>query len=189
MEIIGVILAGGRSRRMSEDKALLKINGISLLQRQFQLLENLLGKGNVFVSGDRSEFPHIVDLETDIGPLGGLISVCRYFFHQNRSQWLLVVPVDMPFLTEQGLSRLIQRSGRGAIGKFKGQQLPFIVRDIDTVLEAANRLRGDCAVSDVKHQGSLGKLFLGVDVDEISAESEMFFTNINTPEDWHAAIS
>lgn len=189
MKIIGVILAGGKSTRMKKDKALLKMNGVSLLERQFRLLEDLLGKGNVFVSGDRSDFPHIKDFITARGPLGGLVSACKYFFCQECSSRLLVVPVDMPFLTASGLSRLIQARDCEAIGKFEDRQLPIIVRDVKAVLDAGEHLLLARSSFGGMHQGSLYSLFLNVSVGEIAQEPEIFFANMNTPEDWNAAIS
>ena len=124
--MMGLILTGGKSSRMKQDKALLKLDGISLLQRQYQFLERHLGKGNVIVSGDRPEFPHVKDIEQGLGPIEGVRSVCRQLIQgEKKLNKLFVVPVDMPFLTDSGFDRLVKFGGKNVITKFAGQQLPI----------------------------------------------------------------
>ena len=50
MSVIGVVLAGGRSSRFGRDKALLKIDGQTLLQRTVAMLKSV-SAGRV---GDRT---------------------------------------------------------------------------------------------------------------------------------------
>lgn len=192
MNMVGVILAGGKSTRMKQDKALLQLNGISLLQRQFELLEKHLGKGHVLVSGDRSEFPHVKDLTPDLGPLEGLRSVCLHLVSMKlttkKRQSLLVLPVDMPSITDPGLRRLISYKTKLAVTKFYGQQLPIVIHDIGKTLTGIEAIKKSTDSSSV---GSLSfnSLFKQIQVEEIPTESGVFFTNVNTPEDWNAALS
>ena len=52
LSFTGVVLAGGRSSRMGRDKALLEIDGCTLLDRAVALLHEA-GAATVIVSGDR----------------------------------------------------------------------------------------------------------------------------------------
>ncbi|MBK9294771.1 MAG: NTP transferase domain-containing protein [Oligoflexia bacterium] len=172
---------------MKQDKALLKLGGVNLLQRQFQLLEKHLGKGNVFVSGERTEFPHVKDTFSGMGPLEGLMSVCRHLLNLGKLKTLLVVPVDMPFMTDSGLNRLINFSSHKAVTKFYGQQLPIVINDALLVLKIIEELK-QSTDSVCESNCSFRSLFKKVQIEEIPAEPSRFFININTPEEWNAAL-
>ncbi len=185
MNMLGVILAGGKSTRMKQDKALLPIGGVSLLRIQFKKLEALLGKGHVLVSGDRPEYPHIRDIEAGLGPLEGLRSVLHHLLKNNRNHSLLVVPVDMPLLTEDILKKLFQIKCDCPITKFSGQQLPFIINNLSTVFKSIEDIK---ASKETGRRNSFKNLFNELAVNEIEPELKSFFANLNTPEDWNAAI-
>ncbi len=52
-EVTGIILAGGRSRRMGRDKALLKVNGIAMFERILGMMQGFFS--NVIIAGDRPD--------------------------------------------------------------------------------------------------------------------------------------
>src|SRR3954464_13510045 len=66
------ILAGGKSSRMGEDKAFLRLGGKTLLELAQELVSGVCG--SVFVVGDRARFgpKAIQDIFPDSGPLGGI---------------------------------------------------------------------------------------------------------------------
>ncbi|MFN7624883.1 MAG: molybdenum cofactor guanylyltransferase, partial [Acidobacteriota bacterium] len=110
------ILAGGRSRRMGEDKALIDFQGQPLIRRVIDLSSSISGKVSVVVHRDRltSDRYRLLAAETGIelipddydhqGPLGGMATAIRHHSHQPA---ILVLPCDMPFLTERLLRRLV----------------------------------------------------------------------------------
>ena len=106
------ILAGGRSRRMGQDKALLKIGDETFLERTVRIgnatrlpiivigrekPDNFSESNAVFL---RDRFP-------GTGPLGGLVTG----LHHTRSA-LLLLPCDMPFLTTEALVWLARTAGK-----------------------------------------------------------------------------
>ncbi|HMN67748.1 MAG TPA: molybdenum cofactor guanylyltransferase [Bdellovibrionales bacterium] len=186
MSMMGVILAGGKSTRMKQDKAMLNFGGIGLLQRQFAMLESLLGRGNVIVSGDRPDYPHVKDMDSSLGPLEGLRSVSHSLLNKGQICPLLVVPVDMPFMTPHGLNRLIHAASDEPMTKFRGRTLPLVVNKPLVVFEAIEKMK---AGADTARESSFKNLFKKIEVQEIEAEPEHFFANINTPEDWDATLS
>lgn len=109
---LGVILAGGKSRRLGRDKAWLTFFGQPLLCRVAAVLSQITGA--VVVSGrDPSAFsldaPWIPDAIRDQGPAGGILTVLTAV---GRS--CLVVSCDLPFLDEDTLFRLVEAwRGRG----------------------------------------------------------------------------
>jgi molybdopterin-guanine dinucleotide biosynthesis protein A len=107
--LLGLVLAGGQSRRMGADKAALEIAGTSMLSRAVAMLEQVIDKVYVSVNagqGDdplRSEYPLIPDRFKDIGPAAGLLSAHLY---SPESAWL-VTACDMPLLNEAALLHLL----------------------------------------------------------------------------------
>lgn len=94
--LAGFVLAGGRSTRMGQDKALLPLNGVPLIQRAVRKLRKLTSQ--VCILGSRPELspfaPLVPDLRERCGPLGGMEAALSH----TSCDWSLVLPVDMPFL-------------------------------------------------------------------------------------------
>ena len=96
-EVKGLILAGGRSMRMGEDKARINYHGMS----QVDFVKQTLDKVGIesFVScrreqGDQYSCPTIYDAFNDMGPFGAILSA---FKNYPNVAWM-VVACDMPFL-------------------------------------------------------------------------------------------
>jgi molybdopterin-guanine dinucleotide biosynthesis protein A len=110
--IYGLVLAGGESRRMGRDKALLVRDGHSQLAHIAALLEGITER--VYVSSrqdqqgdpERSRFENIVDRYEGIGPIAGILSAMDA---QPNADWL-VVACDLPNIDEATLSFLIENS-------------------------------------------------------------------------------
>lgn len=107
-----VILAGGMSRRMGRDKALLCLEGRTFLER---VAESLSGFGEVLLSvgsSRRYEFSRLRVVEDRIdncGPLGGLHSALK----AGEPRRLLAVSCDMPLLTREFAEYLFSRAEDG----------------------------------------------------------------------------
>ena len=87
-----IILAGGKSRRMGTDKALLEIEGISLLNKAIQLCEQVCD--TIIISSNHSGhkvfgYPVVADEIANCGPLGGIYSCLRksQTLGQGRTQY------------------------------------------------------------------------------------------------------
>ena len=101
-----VILAGGASRRMGTCKALLKINGETMLSRILRQLSEfdrvLLSTGDPTL-GEGLSVECTADLYPGRGPLAGLHAA----FCAVDSEALLVLPCDLPFFTKQAAEYLL----------------------------------------------------------------------------------
>jgi len=93
----GCVLAGGRSRRMGADKALLELDGKPLIAIA---LERFSGFPEILVSAASAESYAsfgarvVADEDPGLGPLGGLISALK----AARSEYVCFRPVDAPFV-------------------------------------------------------------------------------------------
>ncbi len=107
--LYGLLLTGGRSRRMQSDKATLEYAGQPQLTRALALLEPLVAHTFLSVRSDqlhdpqRNRHPCIVDELADAGPIGGILAALRA---HPQVAWL-VMACDLPFLDAATLQQLI----------------------------------------------------------------------------------
>lgn len=109
MMVAGFVLAGGQSRRMGSDKALLALNGEPMLLRTIRVLREVTE--GVYVVGPPARYekfgcPVIADEVPRAGPLGGIITALA----SNQAPWNLVVACDMPGLAAAPLRQLIEKA-------------------------------------------------------------------------------
>ena len=182
-----VLLAGGKSERMGQDKALLPLPGSDLLlwQRQLRVLEELEPR-EIFWSGPaRPGMPENVQVVTDTmrsaGPLAGVCACLGLV----TTDLLVVLAVDLPRMDACYLKKLAQRctSVRGAVPQC-GEDFeplaaiyPALLREL-----ADDRLRqGRYAMQDFVREAVRRELIETVPVGEMDAAK---FTNLNSPEDF-----
>ena len=109
-EVYGLVLAGGQSRRMGRDKALLLRDGQSQLAHMVSLLDTVVAR--VFVSArsdqtedaERSRFELIIDRYHDMGPIAGILSALQEY---PEVDWL-VVACDLPNIDDSTLRFLLE---------------------------------------------------------------------------------
>ncbi|MBT8101046.1 MAG: molybdenum cofactor guanylyltransferase [Gammaproteobacteria bacterium] len=103
--LFGLVLAGGQSRRMGSDKALLRHDGRTQLAVAVELLTPVTGKQFVSTRPDqrddpeRSRYEQIVDRYENMGPVAGILSAMDA--HPD-ADWL-VVACDLPNLDSETL--------------------------------------------------------------------------------------
>ncbi len=128
MNLSAVILAGGESRRMGQDKAWLQLGGQSLLARTLSTIRASDIK-EIFISGragtDYSalDCPVLFDLEVGCGPLAGIERALQ----ATSAPLLLVLAVDLPNMTAAFLRKLACRCDllTGVVPKINGQLEPL----------------------------------------------------------------
>ena len=103
------VLAGGQSRRMGRDKALLPLGGQTLIERVLTAAHPL-GYPRLVV-GDPAAYAHLKlpilpDHRPKLGPLGGL-----YTALSTTAAPVLLLACDLPFLTPDFLRHLVGRRG------------------------------------------------------------------------------
>jgi len=189
LEVSGILLAGGRSRRFFADKALALVEGEPLLDRSLGKLRACCREAFI-VSSDGKRYPgrgatEIADLHPGMGPLGGILTgllkaSCEYCF---------VVACDMPYWHRKVVERLLSAAeGRdGAVPRRTDGR-------IEPLLAVYSRR---CAHSIERSIGSgdlkAGSFYEGLDIRYFPAselvdppDEAKLFTNINTPEDYRA---
>ena len=114
--LFGLVLAGGSSKRMGQDKAALMLEGQSLLDRAAAALAPLVTDVYVSIRQAQQEdallsaYPLIVDAEGFAGPAAGVLSAHQRYPH---AAWL-VVACDMPLVNARLLKQLPDAREPGA---------------------------------------------------------------------------
>lgn len=182
------VLAGGRSTRMGQDKALLRIGDRCLLQMALEKLPDARIAG---ARSDLSSFaPAIPDLHPDCGPLGGIEAALA----ASHSAFNVFLPVDMPLLPAQFLLWMLGRAqttgARATVPRILGRPQPLCAvyqRDLLPAITSA-LLSGnykvmsaltDADVFDVETLASANPELPGFSALPVYR----WFHNCNTPED------
>jgi molybdopterin-guanine dinucleotide biosynthesis protein A len=109
MDITGIILAGGQSSRMGTDKGLQELCGRPLISYTIQVLTELCNTIIISTSSDAYQsfgFKTVADEFPGIGPMGGIYSALK----QSKTQKNLVLSCDLPFVTKELLSFILENS-------------------------------------------------------------------------------
>jgi molybdopterin-guanine dinucleotide biosynthesis protein A len=136
--ITGCILAGGKGTRIGGDKLWKQYQGRCLVDYPLQLLKSMELKALVSVARDQPrqdlerlqqtypEIQLIEDCENGGGPLVAIASVIS----QSPTDWVLMLPVDMPGLKNDDLVSLIEVALQGqfwaVVASVEGQVQPLV---------------------------------------------------------------
>lgn len=181
MKCAGFVLAGGRSSRMGQDKALLLFKGRPLVEHV--ACEVRGAAGNVTLVGDPSRYTNlgytvIEDIPPACGPLSGIHAALTY----STAEWNLVVACDMPEITTQFLGTLIERATAGKADVV----LPAGPSGLPEPLCAAYHRRSLGAISGALASGvrKVTDGLQGLDIDIWRVADSRYFHNLNTPQEW-----
>lgn len=192
-KFIGVVMTGGKSRRMGTNKALLKRDGQTMAEFTQQTLTQA-GASKVYFSVPfQSTAPEytkdsattaIADLSPDLGPLGAIQAILTHVVSQQIQSPILFVPVDLPLLTQNALSQLAayELSEEPAV-TFHRQPLPLLLQPSQDILHKLNAV--------IKQGDNLSIFHF---LDEIGAgaikidDPDVLF-NSNRPEEWQSALA
>ncbi len=112
IDIPGIILAGGLSRRMGGgDKGLLMLGETSIIERVINKILPQVGSLAININGDSSRFPDyklpiIPDsIKGYLGPLSGILAGMEWAF-KNGNRYIATVAADTPFLPDDLIKRL-----------------------------------------------------------------------------------
>jgi len=187
-EIYGLVLAGGQSRRMGRDKALLLRDGQTQLAYIVDLLSQVTDR--VFVSArsdqrdeaQRSQFEQIIDRYDDIGPIAGILSAMTEY---PQVDWLIVA-CDLPNIDEPTLRFLLDnRSVEQPFTAFKSSH-----DSLPEPMCALYRTGSDAIVRRFVDDGIVcpRKILIRSDTHILEQPNPRSLDNINTPDDLAGSI-
>ena len=170
----GLVLAGGQSRRMGQDKALMHYHGHTLIEHAAVMLEKA-GCHQVLIS--RNQPGYLNDILPQNGPLGGVHAALSML---KTGDELLVVPVDMPKLCVAFLKALVE-TGRhhNRPATVRHRHLPFylpVAPDTHVILQQ---------LLTVRHERKVVRFLEAVNALAFTDQTDdSIWLNVNRPEDW-----
>jgi molybdopterin-guanine dinucleotide biosynthesis protein A len=185
MTVSAALLAGGKSSRMGQDKATILFRGAALWKTQLDLLRRLQS-AEIFVSAqtDPAWRPPDVDFVPDDQPSRGPFSGIAATLVRIATDHLLVLGIDMPFMTEKYLRKLCNRiePGRGVVPIIGDRAEPLAAlypRDAGPEFSRALSSDDFSLQPLVRELIALGKL----QPLEVGPEELALFRNLNEPHD------
>jgi molybdopterin-guanine dinucleotide biosynthesis protein A len=188
-ELKALILAGGESKRMQEDKSKISYHGqISQVKYLADMtsslgLQTFISKAHDVTKNEFEGYPIVKDKFIKLGPFGAISSA----FMQNPNVAYLVLACDLPFVTKESLSHLIDSRSSSNFAtsyKLKSQTFPEPLLSIyePKIYQRMLRLL------------SLGyacprKVLINSAVKIVDLKDKNIAFNANTPEDRDLAIS
>jgi len=184
VKVSGIVLAGGLSSRMGEDKANLLLAEQTLLARNVELLSTLSLQA-IFVSGDYDGFQCIADINPSLGPLGGLHACVEALISDYDA--LFILPVDMPLLSANDCAYLLQQFVQHPQGVFYQQAMFPMILPLTKQLQ---QYLSEALASTHNNQRSLYRLLKTLKLQPINYQTEVSFRfqNSNTPEEWQHCL-
>jgi len=183
----GIILCGGRSRRMGQNKALLKLGQLTIIEQVANTLSKICSE--IIISTNSEElnflpFKIVKDKLTDIGPIAGFHSTLM----ETSNEHNLIVSCDTPFITTEILEYLYSlRKNYDAVLPVTGDQIQpmtgyfrkSLFQKIEEEIKTGNR-----KPINIFENSNL----LLVDVNnQLEVYKDNLFFNINSPEDYEQA--
>ncbi|MEC9060357.1 MAG: molybdenum cofactor guanylyltransferase [Pseudomonadota bacterium] len=201
--LIGLVLAGGQSRRMGQDKALMRYQGRTLIDNASLLLQSA-SCDKVLISRNAPGF--LNDKIEDAGPLSGVHAVLDALSqsdnHNGNPCELLVLPVDMPQMTPELLRILVSRGREAEKACYVEKRfLPFylpVTQDTKALLanylveQSKRRVVGFLEIlnavslkeGDLKKIARKDESYNKKRLANMSNDDGVEWLNVNTPGDW-----
>ena len=190
--VLGVVLAGGKSQRFGEDKSQVKLGDKILID---YILSEIIDEFNevLVVSNNSINFRKskkislIQDFKKDLGPLGGVLTAMKWVKDNNKDyQWISTFPVDTPFFKNQILKDFLKNINQEEDKLFfiksnNTRHNIFGIWSIDLIDKLEESLEnGDRKVENWANS-------VGVNIVNMNFKKNDPFFNINTKEDLEKA--
>ena len=196
--VSGYVLAGGKSSRMGQDKALLELGGRPLVALATEKLRAVCA--SVAILSGREELASFGTLVPDVhpgcGPIGGMEAGLLH----SSTAWSLFLAVDMPFVPVEFLAEWVRRvvlleKGRVSLFTVDGVKQPamcMVHREVAPFVQAAAVAAEykmlpvlEAAARNLARKAGLAPEEVLL---ERSIEAPGLFANLNTPEEFADAL-
>ncbi len=185
-DIPAYILAGGSSRRFGENKALYSHQGRCVIQYPIVLLAELCQTVTIItkdlVTHRGFDIPVLADEFEHQSPLVGLWTG----LNASASDWNLFVACDLPDLTREVASRLLEATLKQPIDPFHPAIVPVTpIMGLQPLCACYHKSLLPRIDMSIQREESLKELLAGVESQLLNFADEGPFRNVNRKEDLH----
>ena len=186
--ISGIVLAGGKSSRMGEDKGLMQLSEKPMVAHVIDQLRPCVEE--VLLIANRPQYEQfgcrvLPDLVKAVGPMGGIYTGLK----DSPTHYSFFVSCDMPFITSAAVNYLIEQAAGAQItvATMHGQLQPLFGLYNKTCIPMLEQSikEGRCKLQqlilEAEHQL--------VPMDSLAAQHNLLFENINTPQEFSLALT
>ena len=191
--ILGTVLAGGKSQRFGEDKSQVKLGDKLVID---YILTEIIDEFNevLVISNNPINFKEsekislIKDFKKDLGPLGGILTAMKWVKDNKKDyQWISTFPTDTPFFKNQILKDFLNKINieEGKLFFIKSNNTRHNIFGLWSI-DLMDKLEEDLNKGERKVEVWANSI--GVKNINMKFEDKDPFFNINTKEDIEKAI-
>jgi molybdopterin-guanine dinucleotide biosynthesis protein A len=191
--ILGVVLAGGQSKRFGEDKSQVRLGDKILIDFILSEIIDVFNEILIISNNDikflnSKKVTKIEDYKKDLGPLGGVLTAMKWIKENNKNyKWISTFPSDTPFFKKKNLQDFIKNIN------YKDSKL-FFIKSNDKrhnifglwSVELLERLEDD-VMKKGERKVEVWANNVGVKTINMEFKNNDPFFNINTKEDLEKA--
>jgi molybdenum cofactor guanylyltransferase len=187
--LAGLVLSGGYSKRMQQDKAALLVGGETQLARAVRLLRTVCDDVFVSVRSDqrddvtRAAYPQILDELQNVGPAAGILAALAT---RPDHAWL-VVAVDLPLLDSETLAHLVRSRAANQMATAYISAHDGLPEPLCAIWEPASRVALTAFIAEGRHCPR--KFLINHPVGLIPLLTPDALANINTPDEYAATVA
>jgi len=181
-QLSGAVLAGGKSRRLGSNKALLEIHGVKLIEHVLKTLKLFTQQVRIIANEPEPYAGLGVPVSPDIKPGGGPLSGIHAALSLSPTDYVLVASCDLPLLDKACIEPLVSHYPGYDITLYKHERFePLCAIYRRSCIPALEELisHGEYRIID---------LFPTLSVKVIRTDNATAFKNINTWEDYEAVL-
>ena len=190
--ILGTVLAGGKSQRFGEDKSQVKLGDKLLidytLSEVIEEFKEILVVSNSLIDFRKSEKITVIeDIKKNLGPLGGVLTAMKWIKDNNKDyKWISTFPADTPFFKRSILQKFLQdiQPEESKLFFIKSNNTRHNIFGIWSI-DLMDKLEEDLNKGERKVEVWANSI--GVKTINIEFQNEDPFFNINTKEDLEKA--
>jgi len=191
--ILGVVLAGGKSQRFGQDKSQVKLHNQLLID---YILKEIVSefKETLVIANQPINFMEsknisvTKDFKSGVGPLGGVLTAMKWIKQNNKNyEWISTFPSDTPFFTKKELKHFYKKIiiDKSKLFFMKSKNTRHNIFGLWSI-ELMDQLEADIIKGERKVEVWANSI--GVNIIDIDYKEPDPFFNINTKEDLEKAI-
>jgi molybdopterin-guanine dinucleotide biosynthesis protein A len=185
----GLILSGGKSSRMGQDKSALNYHGKSQVHYAYDILNNYCNGVYVSCRSDQSELIHLKNLNQihdsfpSMGPTSGILSA---MFDDTESSWL-VLACDLPYLDKETIKKLILERNPFKTATCYLNPTKNWPEPLCTIYEPKARLK--LMQFFAQNRPCPRKALFNSEIKTLNLDKKEALNNVNTPNDYNVALN